>query len=167
MVNRVFSPQSFVLALALLLSLAMPSGTAHAATITVNTATDVVANDGQCSLREAITAANTDTASGATGGECAAGSGDDTITLPLGTYTLAISGASEDKLEALFNEERRTFTAMLGKERPGVGAFEGAMYEARGLYRPSADCVMFTRDEVGFCPVCAAAIERIIDLHSH
>ena len=39
--------------------------------------------------------------------------------------------------------------------------------EARGLYRPAADCVMFTRDEVGFCPVCAAAIERIIDLHSH
>ena len=79
---------------------------------------------------------------------------------------LRAAGATEEKLEALFREEREMFSAMLGRERPGVGAFEGAMYEARGLYRPAADCVMFTRDEVGFCPVCAAAIERIIDLHS-
>ena len=30
-----------------------------------------------------------------------------------------------------------------------VGAFEGASYEARGLYRPQADCIMFTRDRSG------------------
>ncbi len=24
------------------------------------------------------------------------------------------------------------------------------MYEARGYYRPQRDCIMFTRDEVGF-----------------
>ncbi len=47
-----------------------------------------------------------------------------------------------------------------------VGAFEGAGYEARGLYRPEADCIMFTRDPVGFCRVCRRAIERIIDLYS-
>ena len=47
-----------------------------------------------------------------------------------------------------------------------VGAFEGAMYEAQGLYRPSVDCIMFTRDEVGFCQVCRGAIERIIDMHT-
>ena len=29
-----------------------------------------------------------------------------------------------------------------------VGAFEGANYEARGSFRPQADCVMFTRDQV-------------------
>src|SRR5689334_9821322 len=39
--------------------------------ITVNSTADTVANDGQCTLREAITAANTDTASGAAAGECA------------------------------------------------------------------------------------------------
>ena len=33
-----------------------------------------------------------------------------------------------------------------------VGAFEGAGYEARGLYRPEADCIMFTRDPVGLLP---------------
>jgi CSLREA domain-containing protein len=54
-----------------------------AATIGVNTTADVVADDGLCSLREAITAANTDTA--VTG--CSAGSGADVIQIPAGTYT--------------------------------------------------------------------------------
>ena len=45
---------------------------------------------------------------------------------------------------------------------PESRAFEGAMYEARGYYRPQEDCIMFTRDEVGFCAVCRRAIERII-----
>jgi hypothetical protein len=47
-----------------------------------------------------------------------------------------------------------------------VGAFEGAMYEPTGLYRSSIDCIMFTRDEVGFCRVCRRAITRIIDLYA-
>jgi hypothetical protein len=47
-----------------------------------------------------------------------------------------------------------------------VGTFEGASYEARGLYRPQTDCIMFTRDEVGFCAVCRRAIERVIDLYA-
>ena len=40
------------------------------------------------------------------------------------------------------------------------------MYEATGYYRPQADCIMFTRDEVGFCAVCRRAIERVIDLYT-
>lgn len=44
-----------------------------------------------------------------------------------------------------------------------VGAFEGASYEIKGLYRPAVDCIMFSRDPVGFCPVCRRAIERAID----
>jgi hypothetical protein len=47
-----------------------------------------------------------------------------------------------------------------------IGAFEGANYEARGSYRPQADCIMFTRDEVPFCQVCSRAIERVIDLYA-
>ena len=61
-------------------------------TITVNITTDTVANDGHCSLREAITAANSNTPSGAATGECPAGSGNDTVVLDSGTYNLA--GAS-------------------------------------------------------------------------
>ena len=74
----------------------------------------------------------------------------------------------EEEMEALFREEREKTTALLAEGPYGhaVGAFEGAMYEPRGYYRPQADCIMFTRDEVGFCAVCRRAIERIIDLYS-
>ena len=44
-----------------------------------------------------------------------------------------------------------------------VGAFEGAGYESRGLYRPSVDCRMFSLSLVDFDPVCRATIERVID----
>lgn len=60
--------------------------------IPVSTTVDVTANDGVCSLREAVQAANTDTPSGGAAGECPAGSGADTITLPSGTYPLAGNG---------------------------------------------------------------------------
>jgi len=77
-------------------------------------------------------------------------------------------GAPEKEVEKLFIEEREAMTARLGAEKYAgmVGAFEGASYQAKGLYRPSADCIMFTRDEVGFCPVCSRAIERVIDLYT-
>lgn len=58
---------------------------ASAATITVNSADDLAADDGICTLREAITAANSDTVSGASGGECAAGSGSDTVNFAMTT----------------------------------------------------------------------------------
>ena len=75
---------------------------------------------------------------------------------------------AEEELEALFREEQTLMTKMLaGNEHAGkVGAFEGAGYEAQGLYRPSIDCIMFTRDRVGFCPVCRRALTRVIDLYS-
>lgn len=47
-----------------------------------------------------------------------------------------------------------------------VGAFEGAGYEARGLYRGEADCIMFSRNPVGFCRVCQRAINRVIDSYT-
>ncbi|MBM4089581.1 MAG: peptidase M64 [Planctomycetes bacterium] len=47
-----------------------------------------------------------------------------------------------------------------------VGAFEGAAYRHKGLYRPSIDCVMFSRHGNSFCPVCRRAIERVIDQHT-
>ena len=63
---------------------------------------------------------------------------------------------------------RRRRTRLLGASRTPahVGAFEGANYEAKGYYRPQADCIMFTRDQVPFCAVCRRAIERVIDLYA-
>ncbi|MEO8078036.1 MAG: M64 family metallopeptidase, partial [Acidobacteriota bacterium] len=76
--------------------------------------------------------------------------------------------APEDEMDALFHEQMNWDEKFLAamKYSGGVGAFEGAAYEARGLYRPEADCIMFTRDPVGFCRVCRRAIGRIIDLYS-
>ena len=71
-----------------------PTRTARAANITVTTTDDELNADGDCSLREAIQAANTDAAVDA----CAAGSGPDTSTPPAGAYTLSIAGAGEDAI---------------------------------------------------------------------
>jgi hypothetical protein len=74
----------------------------------------------------------------------------------------------EEEMDALFREEQRRMTALLhaGPHAAAVGAFEGAMYEARGYYRPQADCIMFSRNDVPFCAPCRRAIERVIDLYS-
>lgn len=59
-----------------------------------------------------------------------------------------------DKVSALLRAGRWT-----GK----VGVFEGAGYSARGLYRPMADCIMFSKGAKPFCRVCEAAIRRVIE----
>jgi hypothetical protein len=81
---------------------------------------------------------------------------------------LRATNAPESEMDKLFTEERAWETQFLGGQKYAgkVGAFEGAAYEAQGLYRPELDCIMFTRDEVGFCRVCRKAIERIIDMYS-
>ena len=71
----------------------------------------------------------------------------------------------ESEMEALFREELKRSTALLAPHNGKVGAFEGAMYEPTGYYRPQADCIMFTRDEVGFCAVCRHALDRVIDAY--
>ncbi len=81
---------------------------------------------------------------------------------------LVFEGAPPEAFDALFRRVQAFDTKLLSgmKYSGSVGAFEGASYEAKGLYRPAADCIMFTRDEVGFCPVCRRAIERVIDRES-
>jgi len=78
------------------------------------------------------------------------------------------SNAPEADFDALFREQRETETDMLSTNAYAgrVGAFEGAAYEARGLYRSEVDCIMFTRNMRGFCRVCRRALERIIDLYA-
>jgi len=74
----------------------------------------------------------------------------------------------EEEMDALFLRQREEEEKRLGAEpfAGKVGAFEGANYEAKGLFRPAADCIMFTRDRVPFCPVCRHALERVIDLYA-
>jgi len=71
----------------------------------------------------------------------------------------------EEEMEALFREEQRKVDALLaeGPHAAAVGAFEGAMYEAKGYYRAQANCLMFTRN-TEFCRVCRRGLERVIEL---
>lgn len=77
--------------------LAALSFDALAATITVNSLADNAADDGSCTLREAIIAANNSSSSGTTPGECAAGELDpviDRIEFASGvTGTISLSSA--------------------------------------------------------------------------
>ncbi|MBI5965134.1 MAG: CSLREA domain-containing protein, partial [Chloroflexi bacterium] len=91
----IFNSLRLFLAAALITGLAWtvwPTSLAHAATITVNTVADENNMDGDCSLREAIIAANTDNAVDA----CPTGNGTDTINLPAGTYVLGLLGSGEN-----------------------------------------------------------------------
>jgi hypothetical protein len=82
---------------------------------------------------------------------------------------LRASGAPETQIDAHFREQMAWESTLLAsmKYSGRVGAFEGANYEARGMYRSEADCIMFTRDPVGFCRVCRRAIERVIDQYAN
>lgn len=66
-----------------------------------------------------------------------------------------------DKREPYISANRKILEE--SKYAGKVGAFEGAGYHSRGLYRPSVNCRMFSLAVVPFDPVCRAAIERVID----
>jgi len=73
--------------------------------------------------------------------------------------------APEAEMDALFAEELAFTRPHLAKPPHGgqVGVFEGGGYRAKGLYRCTTDCIMFTRNRERFCPACARGIERVID----
>ena len=81
---------------------------------------------------------------------------------------LRTEGAPEAEVDALFTAQMERETALLaGMTHAGkVGAFEGASYEPTGLYRSEIDCIMFTRNPVGFCRVCSRALSNVIDQYS-
>jgi CSLREA domain-containing protein len=70
---------------------ALPASAA-AATIQVTTPTDELGTGGGCSLREAVAAANSNTAVGG----CPAGGPSDVVRTPAGIFQLTIAGAGED-----------------------------------------------------------------------
>lgn len=91
-------PARYLILLVMALSLFLTQNKAIAdSTIVVNTTVDAVAEDGQCSLREAVLSANTNQSVGG----CTAGSGADTIvfdpSLPdPAIFTLTWTGPNED-----------------------------------------------------------------------
>ncbi|MFQ6109977.1 MAG: M64 family metallopeptidase [Candidatus Aminicenantales bacterium] len=70
----------------------------------------------------------------------------------------------EKESERLSREHAEKVDAFLSRSqsRGIVGAFEGAGYSARGLYRPMLDCIMFTKGKKPYCKVCREAVIRMI-----
>jgi hypothetical protein len=66
---------------------------------------------------------------------------------------------AEEKLK--IREKRAEWLADFYKNLPygmAVGAYEGAGYQSKGLFRPTPNCLMLSRGFPSFCPVCDDAI---------
>jgi hypothetical protein len=77
--------------------------------------------------------------------------------------SLRAAMVDETLMENLFTRQMNEENDYFSKEQYSdkVGAFEGAGYLAKGLYRPQVDCIMYTRHLV-FCKVCSRSIENVI-----
>ena len=134
--------------LAIAISAAFPLGAASAATIAVTTTTDELNADGDCSLREAIRAANTNLAVDA----CTAGQNDqtDTITVPAGTYTLTLAGGDNDA--AVGDLDLRDNAAADDLIIAGAGAAT-TIIQACAVEQLAADC-----------PVGQGIVDRVLNV---
>jgi hypothetical protein len=74
-------------------------------------------------------------------------------------------GAESEEIQKEYSKLRRNAGEILASEKfvGKTGAFQGAGYQAKGLYRPEVDCIMFSHNRGAFCRVCSRAIERAID----
>ncbi len=77
---------------------------------------------------------------------------------------ISAGGMDAEAMNELMRTAAETTTGILESNQyyGKVGAFEGAGYQSQGLYRPSVDCIMFSRNAGYFCPVCQATIEKVI-----
>ncbi len=81
--------------------------------------------------------------------------------------SLRKANVPEEVMEGLFTEQMATEDDYFSEEKysDAVGAFEGAGYLQRGLYRSQVDCIMFTRHQK-FCAVCQKSIVDVMSLYT-
>ena len=74
-------------------------------------------------------------------------------------------GASIVEMDNLSKQFKQSTNSMLKSQKyyGKVGAFEGAGYLAKGLYRPEIECIMLSFNRSDYCRVCSEAIEKMID----
>ena len=134
----------------------------YADTITVNSTADTTANDGDCTLREAIIAANTDTTSGAAAGECAEGSGEDTIEFDIDAATDAgcVPGTGVCTIQPGSALPNITGPVIIdGYSQPGASANTNAIMEgSNAVLKIELDG---TNTDPGFCPNGLRITERL------
>ena len=73
----------------------------------------------------------------------------------------------EEVMEALFMKQYKQEDEYFSKEKykDAVGAFEGAGYTPKGLYRSQLDCIMYTR-HIHFCKVCQRSLISVIEQYT-
>jgi hypothetical protein len=73
----------------------------------------------------------------------------------------------EPVMEALFVKELNKESEFFSKEKykDKVGAFEGAGYTPKKMYRPQVDCIMYSRHMV-YCKVCQNSLGKVFDQYS-
>jgi len=83
-------------------------------------------------------------------------------------FGLRAEGAPEEAVDALISSRVPATRRILESARyhDAVGAFEGAGGRSCGLYRPEADCTMFTLIPDHFCRVCTEALAAAIDRYA-
>lgn len=81
--------------------------------------------------------------------------------------SLRAAKVPEEIMEALFQRQYNQEDEYFGKEkyRTKAGAFEGAGYMAKGLYRSQIDCIMYTR-HLEFCKVCRRSIQQVVSQYT-
>ena len=154
----------------LFLVLVLAAAPARANTITVNSVADVAANDGQCTLREAIIAANTNAGFGGLSGECAAGDnfGMDVIAfnisgggvhtikpltaLPAITQSVLIDGYTQPGSSMNTNPFPGALNTVLQIELDNTNSqlrFDGPIRTVRGLaINRGADNIVINADDI-------------------
>jgi hypothetical protein len=73
----------------------------------------------------------------------------------------------ENIMEDLFRKQMAGEDAYFAKEqyKDKVGAFEGAGYTPKGLYRPQLDCIMYTR-HIQYCKVCQRSLNAVFNYYT-
>lgn len=72
----------------------------------------------------------------------------------------------EKKWKNLIDEKTPIPTPATSEYKKTVGVFEGGGYVAKGVYRPMQDCQMKSITINNFCPVCKAAIVKMIQFYT-
>jgi hypothetical protein len=81
--------------------------------------------------------------------------------------SLRTAKVPEEVMEALFMRQYKQEDEFFSKEkfRDAVGAFEGADYTQKGLYRSQLDCIMFTR-HMHFCKACQKSLISVMEQYT-
>ncbi|MEI7980350.1 MAG: M64 family metallopeptidase [Bacteroidota bacterium] len=82
--------------------------------------------------------------------------------------SLRAAHVPETVMEDLFMRQYKQEDIFFSEEkyREKVGAFEGANYTPKGMYRSQLDCIMYTR-HMKFCKVCSRSLETVMDQYTH